>query len=113
MIFTRAHVLVGAFGSRYQLPHTMALPKRSEAKNLLVVATPSASHVAMSTYRMEPAFMVSGNAGRAWIDASVGECLSGLCPSSYLADRQCSSSILFSVLKHMEVVRFSFHCNRS
>ena len=38
------------------------LPKMSESKNLLVVATPSASHIGMATLRMEPQFMMIGHA---------------------------------------------------
>eukprot|EP00038_Savillea_parva_P030708 m.79593 g.79593 ORF g.79593 m.79593 type:complete len:771 (-) comp9303_c0_seq2:67-2379(-) len=50
----------------YQIPHYIALPKKSEITNLLVVAAPSASHVAFSTLRMEPAFMVVGNSVGVW-----------------------------------------------
>ena len=50
----------------YQLPSYMCLPVEDEASNLLVVASPSASHVAFSTFRMEPAFMVLGNSVGIW-----------------------------------------------
>ena len=50
----------------YQLPSFMVLPTRSQASNLLVVAAPSATHVGMSTFRMEPAFMVLGNSVGVW-----------------------------------------------
>ena len=40
----------------------LMLPKRSEASNLLVVSAPSASHIGMSTLRMEPQFMIIGGA---------------------------------------------------
>lgn len=50
----------------YQLPSYMVLPTAEQASNLLVVATPSASHVAFSTFRMEPAFMVLGNSVGIW-----------------------------------------------
>ena len=42
----------------YDIPMWALLPNRSEAGNLLVVASPSASHIGMSTLRMEPQFMV-------------------------------------------------------
>lgn len=55
----------------YQLPHYLALPKEDEANNLLVVSAPSASHIAFSTFRMEPAFMVMGDSVGNWAALSV------------------------------------------
>jgi hypothetical protein len=46
----------------YQIPLWVTLPKKAEVSNLLVVAAPSASHVGMSTLRMEPQFMIIGHA---------------------------------------------------
>ena len=46
----------------YQIPLWVMLPKAEEARNLLVVAAPSASHIGMSTLRMEPQFMMLGHA---------------------------------------------------
>ena len=43
----------------YQLPKYMCLPVEEQASNLLVVAAPSASHVAFSTFRMEVSLDVS------------------------------------------------------
>eukprot|EP01065_Artemidia_motanka_P006261 TRINITY_DN13074_c0_g1_i1.p1 TRINITY_DN13074_c0_g1~~TRINITY_DN13074_c0_g1_i1.p1 ORF type:complete len:582 (+),score=180.86 TRINITY_DN13074_c0_g1_i1:233-1747(+) len=45
----------------YEIPLWVTLPRRDEATNLLVVAAPSASHVGMSTLRMEPQFMIIGH----------------------------------------------------
>ena len=45
----------------YQIPFWVAVPKAAELSNLLTVSTPSASHVGMSTLRMEPQFMVIGH----------------------------------------------------
>jgi hypothetical protein len=53
-------------GGPYTIPYWVLSPKRAELSNLLVVATPSGTHVGFSSLRMEPQFMVLGHSAGTW-----------------------------------------------
>ena len=46
----------------YSIPRWVSIPKPSEVINLLVVGALSATHIGISTLRMEPQFMIIGHA---------------------------------------------------
>lgn len=46
----------------YQIPYGVMVPSATEATNLLVVSAMAATHIGLSSLRMEPQFMIVGQA---------------------------------------------------
>lgn len=51
----------GPLTATYELPFNTLLPRKVETTNLLCPLTPSTSHLALATLRMEPQFMIMGH----------------------------------------------------
>ena len=58
--------------NEYEIPiWVLYPPKASGCKNLLVVGSPSATHIGMSTLRMEPQFMIMGHSAGAMASLAI------------------------------------------
>jgi hypothetical protein len=57
----------------YPISYRAIIPKKSEAKNLLVPVCVSASHIAFGSIRMEPVFMVLGQSAAIAASLSIDE----------------------------------------
>jgi hypothetical protein len=80
----------------YQIPYRMILPKRSEATNLLVPVAFGATHVAYSTLRMEPQYMIIGQAAgvAAKLALESGKALQDVDPSALAAILRKQQAVL-------------------
>jgi hypothetical protein len=56
----------------FEMPFSLLLPQRAQATNLLSPTAPSASHVAFNSIRLEPQFMILGQAAGAAAALALG-----------------------------------------
>jgi hypothetical protein len=61
-VVNEGEIMTGIMQTPYSIPYTALLPKRQDALNLLAAVPVSASHVRYASLRMEPTWMVMGQA---------------------------------------------------
>ena len=80
-----------AVGHAYPISYDAIVPKRGEARNLLVPVALSASHIAYGTIRMEPVFMILGQSAAAAADLAIA----GNVPVQAVAYPQLQQRLLY------------------
>jgi hypothetical protein len=89
--WTEGDVEVSPQGA-YDIPLWAILPQQHEAVNLVAPSTPSASHIGMSTLRMEPQFMIMGHSAGIISALAVSTARARDCSCNNSLGRPCDST---------------------
>lgn len=94
-----AHSAYDPHGDPYQIPYRSLVPKRGECANLIVPVCLSASHVAFSSVRLEPTWIVLGqSSGVAAAMAAQMDCTAQDVPYPALRRRLLAQSQVLDIL---------------